>query len=881
MLIQTRTYSATLFEWWADFVGHHAVLVLLLSLLTTVLVLTFTVSHFRIDTEMSHMISDKLPYRKLEKEFDRAFPQLGNTILVVLDGETPEAARVEARRMAERLRQETGLFKKVSVPEDEKFFKENGLLFLSAKELEDLSDNLASAQPLLGLLSQDFSLRGFFSVGERIVGQKEHMEQGEKLVPFFDRLAQVLEGTASNRRNQLSWQELMVGNEAGKDLRRQFIIVEPALKNSQFQKEETAIEAIYRIRDELGLHTAEGVTVRVTGDIALDYENLLTVKKGMGITTVISFLLVSVALVIGLGSGRLVIASLITLLVGLIWTFGFALAVIGYLNLISVTFAVLFIGLGIDYGIQFCLRYREERATGLEHHSALLRTAKGLGVSLRLCTVAAAIGFYSFFPTTYVGVSELGLIAGTGMFLNLFATLTVLPSLLTLLPLKKGKLKEFTGGKTFYMIPYRYAKTIRIAAMVTGLGTILFIPKLSFDYNPLNLYNQHSEAVSTIRELFKKERTSPWTLSILATNEKEARECAVRLKGLKEVKGAITLADLVPDDQSKKLAVISDIALFMPPELGYLRPEKVSYEEEIASLEAFKRALQKSLSEIPEGSGTDRTSVKRLFVALEGFSKTLDGSEKGKKILDSLEKNLLSNLPVLFEDLRASLQAHKIMESDLPQELRRQYVSPEGIYRVEVFPRENLMDINALKRFVIAVTAASPDAIGTPVTIRAAGEAVVHSFLQAILYALIAITIYLLIELRSLSDTVLILLPLTLSLLLTGAASVILGIPFNFANVIVIPLLIGSGVEGIYMIHRFRKEPPSNGNILSTSTARALFFSAFTTILSFSTLSFSSHRGMASMGKLLTICMGSLLITTLFLLPAMLSKKDAKQKPGN
>ncbi|HSB07129.1 MAG TPA: MMPL family transporter [Thermodesulfobacteriota bacterium] len=880
MFKQTRTCRTPLLERWTGFIGHHPILVLLFSFLTTVAVLTFTVSHFRIDTDMNDMISERLPYRKLEKEFDRAFPQLGNTILVVLDGQTPEAVRLETENMAIRLREETRSFKKVYTPGSGKFFEENGLLYLSVKELEDLSDSLAGAQPLLGLISKDFSLRGLFSVAEKIVGQKEDGEQKEKLTPFFDRLARAIEGAVSNRRYEFSWHDLMMGKEARSDMRRKFIIVEPASKDDQFPEQETAIEAVYRIRNELAPQRTDRVTVRVTGDIALNHENLLTVRKGMGMTTLISFLLVSVALVIGVGSGRLFLASLLTLLVGLICTFGFAIAVIGYLNLISVTFTVLFIGIGIDYGIQFCLRYREEMASGLEHHDALIQTAKGLGVSLRLCTVAAALGFYSFLPTAYVGVSELGLIAGTGMFINLFATLTVLPALLTLMPLTRDHLKEFTGGRTFYLLPYRYGRTIRIAAIITGIGAILFIPGLSFDYNPLNLYNPDSEAVSTIRELFEDERISPWTLSILLKNEKEALECADRLKGLKEVKGAITLADFVPKDQSRKLAVISDIALFMPPELGNLKPEKASYEEELASSRGFGRALKNSLVQNPEDGGEYGASIKRLSLAMEGFTKSLDDPEVGKQTLERLEKSLLSSLPVFFRDLTALLRARKVTESDLPQELQSQYVSPGGIYRVEVIPSGNLMDTNTLKRFVNAVTAAAPSAIGTPLTIREAGKAVFHSFLQAVVYALIAITIYLLIELKSLSDTVLILLPITLSLILTGAASVILGIPFNFANVIVIPLLIGSGVEGTYMIHRFRKEPPSDSSILKTSTARALFFSAATTILSFSTLSFSSHRGMATMGKLLTVCIGSLLITTLILLPALLSTKNPRKNPG-
>ena len=590
----------------------------------------------------------------------------------------------------------------------------------------------------------------------------------------------------------------------------------------------------------------------------------------MELTTLISFLLVAIAVMIGLGSGRLVLASMVTLLVGFIWTLGFAIFFVGHLNPISVAFGVLFIGLSIDYGIQYCLRYRELIASGFEHHQAIAETAKGLGVSLLVCTVAATIGFYSFLPTPYTGVAELGLIAGTGMLINLFFTLTVLPSILTLLPLKGAGIREFTANRRLYRVLYKYAKAIVIGAIVIGIGAAFFSPKLSFDYNPLNLYDPDCDAVLTIRELFKNEMTSPWTISILAGNAKEAEEMVGRLKGLKEVKEAITITSFVPDDQSKKLAILSDIALFMPPGLETLKPEKLSYEKKLASLGSLESSLKKALSMARERDGVYATSVSRLHRSLERFKKALTHPENGKEALDKLDRNVLSYLPYLFHELRTSLRASAVKEKDLPRELRLRYVTPDGRYRVEVFPRENILEPDSLKRFVEAVSGLAPNSTDTPVTIREAGNAVVRSFLLATLYALLAITLFMLIELKSVSDTFLVLLPLVLSLLITGAASVILDIPFNFANVIVIPLLLGSGVEGIYLIHRFRTDPPPSGNMLETSTARALFFSTLTTILSFSTLSFSPHQGMASMGKLLTICIGSLMITTLIFLPAVL-----------
>jgi hopanoid biosynthesis associated RND transporter like protein HpnN len=456
------------------------------------------------------------------------------------------------------------------------------------------------------------------------------------------------------------------------------------------------------------------------------------------------------------------------------------------------------------------------------------------------------------------------------MLINLFATLTVLPALLSLLPPKKSGMKELVPDRPLYRVPYKYAKAIVVGAIVIGTASIFFVPKLYFDYNPLNLDDPHSDAILTIKELFKNEMTSPWTISILAGNAKEAEEMVGKLKGLKEVKEAITITSFVPEDQSKKLAILSDIALFMPPGLETLKTEKLSYEKNVASLESLESSLKKVLSTARERGGVYATSVSRLHRSLEQFKKTLTHPEKGNEALDKLEQSVLSYLPNLFHELKTSLRASVVKESDLPRELRLRYVTPDGRYRVEVFPRENILETDSLKRFVEAVSALAPNSTDTPVTIREAGNAVVRSFLLATLYAFLGITLFMLIELKSVSDTILVLLPLVLSLLMTGAASVILDIPFNFANVIVIPLLLGSGVEVIYFIHRFQTDPPSTGNMLETSTARALFFSTLTTILSFSTLSFSLHRGMASMGKLLTICIGSLMITTLIFLPALL-----------
>jgi hopanoid biosynthesis associated RND transporter like protein HpnN len=869
MVKKDKDYTKRLIVWWVSFIQRQPFVVIIVTLLATAAVFFYLTHNFRINTDLNSMISGKLHFRKLEEDFSRAFPQLSDTIVVVLDADTPERAVSARKSLAERLSKETKLFKTIYEPGAGNFFEKNGLLYFSTEDLEDLADKLANAQPLLAFLSQDPSLRGLFSVLGMALSNTESKEIPDRNVNLLlDELSKAFDGVISNHPYKISWETLMLGAKETAEQRRQFIILQPYIDIAKLSTDEASLETIRHIVRELNLNEKTGVKVRITGDVALSYENLMTVKNSTGIAALISLVLVGIVFYIGLGSGRMVIASLLTLIIGLIWTTGFAIAFVGSLNLISITFAVLFIGLGIDYSIQFCLRYRELLWSGYSEFEGIRTTAKGVGRSLLLSCITVAIGFYSFIPTAYSGVAELGLISGTGMFISFFATVTVLPALLTLFRIKKGRGSSFRFGKLLSGFQYKYPKTIVVIAVMLGLGSIPFLPRVYFDSNPLNLYSKKSESVSTIRELFKNTDTQPWTISVLVKGEENAKKLIEKLETLREVKMAITLSDFVPEKQSEKLGIISNIALFMPPNIGNLSIKHLNYEQEIKALNSFENTLRKSLLS-PQMK--DNTPAKHLYSSIQHFKGILTDPVKGKSAFTTLEDSLLFNLPDLFKRLETSLQAKPFNESSLPSQLKEQYVSADGLYRVQVFPSENILNVDALKRFVHSVQALAPNATDAPVTIYESGRAVVSSFKEASLYALIAITVFLLVELRSLYITILILIPLMLAMLLTGAASVLLNIPLNFANVIVVPLLLGIGVHsGIIFMLRYLKEPPLDGNMLRTSTARAVLFSLLTTIISVSSLSLSPHRGIASMGVLLTICLGLLIVCTLGLLPALL-----------
>jgi hopanoid biosynthesis associated RND transporter like protein HpnN len=861
-------------SWWVDNAARAALAVIALILLGTAAVLYYTVNHLGIDTDLNEMLSKELPFWRLDAEYRQAFPQYADTMLVVIDGATPDLAADSSRVLADRLRQ-TGLFKSVYRPGGERFFEKNGLLYLSVEELMTLADNLAEVQPFLAKLTHDQSLRGLFSMlsaAVKAVQEGEHVD----LAPLFERIAEALAAAPEHRFYRLSWQELMFGRSATLSERQRFIVLQPYLDYREWQPAEPAMLAVRRLAKELSFNPAHGVEVRITGEMALTYEELQTVTRGAGMTGLLSLAMVTIVLSVGLGSGWLVLATLVTLLVGLILTAGFVSVAIGHLNLISIAFAVLYIGLGVDYAIHFCLRYQELLSQGSSYRSALRETVRDVGGSLLLCSLTTAIGFYAFIPTAYAGVSELGLIAGTGMFISLALTLTLLPALLSVLPAKHlgTSNKRQWRGQGVLDLPAKYPRTVRIGALILALGALSLLPQVRFDFNPIHLRSPQTESVATFNDLLVHSPTSPWSIVVLAKNAEAGQELTKRLDKLAVVEETITLEDFLPEKQEQKLAIIQDLAVILGPSLDEAPTALPSRSQQSAALQDFQKTLEQFI-QAHGGNSSLKASAHRLHDRLQRFLAALSEQtpEVQKDLSTRLQDSLLGSLPPRLETLKASLKAQPVTFDDLPRDLVERWVAKDGRYRIEVSPKEKLDQNAALRRFVTTVQKVAPRATDSAVFNLEAGNAVIKAFAEAFSYALLAIVLLLLMLLSPKRDTLMVLTPLLLAGALIGAATVLFDIPFNFANVIALPLLLGIGVDsGIHMVHRFRTAPPGNSDLLHTSTAKAVLFSALTTLCSFGNLAFSPHPGTASMGQLLALGVVFTLGCTLIVLPSLLSR---------
>jgi len=867
-----RNYRLCLPEWWTRWVLKHSFVVLAVAICLTCVLAFLMVRHFRINTDLTEMISNELRFRKVAKTFQKAFPALHDAIVVVIEADTPEQARQAQDLLALNLRGDSSIFKSVYTPDGGPFFHKNGLMYMSPGKLEDLTDRLSESQPFIALVSQDFSLPGLFSSIEKVVGEHdEYIKDNQRLLFLFDRLNNAFEKVLQGTNHRMSWQKLMLDQETNTPSGYQFIIAQPFLDYRVAQPAKKAIKKIRSVANKLHINEENGITINITGKLAINYEDLLSVRKDIGIAGLVSLVLVGIILYVGLGSARLVFASLFTLLTGLVWTVGFAVLFIGSLNLISITFVVLFIGLGIDYSIQICLRYKELRSSGLTNPEAILDGVRSISNALILCSISTAIGFYAFVPTAYVGVSELGLIAGTGMFLNLLANITVLPALMNLMPPQKSNPLALSVGRHISKLLDGYAMPILVGAIVSGIAAATIMPRISFDANPLNLSDPTTDSVATARSLLKADKSTLWTISVMASDRQEALDLAKRLRKLNEVEAAVTLDDFIPENQTEKLDLINDMAIIMPPAPKMKQGGSRTLQRNKKALENLYRVLEKKINSDVTDDESYISAITRLAENIQGLDKLLADTGREEDLFGALEIGLLSNLEILLENLNDLMQAETIGIANLPKDLTSRYISDDGLYRVQVFPRNDITDIHNLKKFVTAVQTIAPDATDKPVTILESGRTISSAFRTAAILAFVLIALFLRIVFKRWIEVILVMFPVLLGLLYTMAAAVLLNIPFNFANIIVIPLLLGIGVDfSIHIINRTRDNFGPDTHILETSTSRAVLVSAFTTIISFGILSFMHHAGTASMGKLLTICISFILVSTLLVLPAFL-----------
>src|SRR6476620_2084144 len=593
--------------------------IIVLALVGAASAAVYSARHFAINTDVNKLISRELDWRQREAEFEKAFPGHFGSTLVVIDAPTAEYASRAAAELGTKLKAQPQLFHSVNDIGGSDFFARNGLLYRPTEDVASFAKGLGQAAPLVGTLVSDPSLRGLtrtLSLG--LIGVQNKLTTLDALARPLSMASTTIEAVLAGRPASFSWQAMLNGQDPGPADLRRLIEVRPVLDFSALQPGQVSSKAIRQAASDLQLDKKYQARVRLTGSVPMADEEFATVQDGALENAIGTIITVLVILWLALKSARLIVAVFINLVVGLALTAAFGLMIVGALNMISVAFAVLFVGLGVDFGIQFSVRYRAERHDVSELAPALVQAAEKIGVPLTLAAAAVAAGFLSFLPTDYRGVSELGQIAGVGMLIAYVTSITVLPALIAVLN-PPGE-AEPIGYKAlapvdWFLQEYRIPVIVgTLAVAVLGAPLLYF---LTFDFDPIHLRSPETESISTILELGDDPRCGISSVNIIAPSLDQAVSTAEKLQKLPEVSQTQTLLSFVPQDQDKKLSLIQEFSRQLAPALERPGSSKAPTDgENVAALNGMADKLNK-IAGNATGPGAD--AARRL----EGNAVTL------------------------------------------------------------------------------------------------------------------------------------------------------------------------------------------------------------------------------------------------------------------
>ena len=835
----------------------------LVALILAVAAGVYTARNFIINTDINTLISSNLDWRKRDNQFEKAFDR-ERTILAVIDAPTPELTSAAAAALERKLSGDTQHFESVQPLGAGEFFERNGLLFLPVAEVGRVTGQFEAAAPLIEIMAGDPSIRGLTGALETgLAGVRRGQIKLDNTERPFTLIAQTIENVLNTGSGTFSWRELVSDKPLTDSDRRSFIEFRPILDFNALEPGKDATDAIRQAAQDLNLAGEFGARVRLTGPVPIANEEFATVADGAILNGIGTVLVVLLILWMALHSAKIISAVFLNLFIGLSITTAAGLWMVGSLNLLSIAFAVLFVGLGVDFGIQYSVRYRSERFKTDDLRLALRQAAERSAVPLSLAAMATAAGFLSFLPTDYKGISELGKIAGVGMLVAFLSSITVLPALLRLLnpPGESDPVGyAFLAPVDYFLEKYRViiiAGTLFIA--VAGLPLLYF---LQFDFNPINLRSPRVESIATFLDLRKDPNTGANAINVMTNSEADAKKIEEKLAKVPEVLRTMSLDSFVPEDQPAKLRLIGQGAKVLNPALN---PDSIdAAPSDAENIDALKGSAGNLRKVAGDAKGPGAVASRRLADAL---SKLADSNQATR---DKTQAIFVSPLKIMLDQIKNSLQAQPVSLKTLPADLVNSWKTKDGLIRVEALPRGDPNDNDTLRKFAAAVLTAEPNAIGGPVSILKSGETIVKAFIHAGITALIVIGLLLWLTLRRITDVLLTLVPLLVAGAVTLEICVLIGLPLNFANIVALPLLLGVGVAfKIYYVTAWRS---GRTNLLQSSLTRAIFFSALTTATAFGSLWLSSHPGTASMGKLLALSLVTTLAAVLLFQPALMGK---------
>ncbi|OBT13439.1 hypothetical protein A9264_07155 [Vibrio sp. UCD-FRSSP16_10] len=808
-----------------DTIIHFPKFLLLLIVSVTAVAGYYGATQFSINANIENLVKQQGPWHDNLNTVNAMFPETSN-VQVVVSSKDIEQAKRATKKLTHAFEQQP-LFSHVFAPSTLPWFERNALGFVSDSEFQGMKDNLALLLPSIVASRDKQSLSAYLGALNTQLSSSEFNEQQIQVLikPLLESLSY----------QDVNWHSLLLPQATVPNGYVISLNAVPDLRQSEPNK--YIMMTVREVISSVGM--SADVMVRVTGQTALDFDEIQDANDSIALAGLISLVSLVVILAVGIRSLRIIIASYLAVVVGLIWTLAAGLAVVGAFNTISIVFMVIFIGLGVDFAIHLSLHIYEQRLKGHNNQDSLVQSIQHCISPLSLCALSSAIAFLSFYPTAYIGLGELGVISAIGMVLGLLATFLVIPLFFQFFGYPKVRRDRAKRSKlALKLSEYIQAKHKKIILLTLGgvIVTTYASMQVQFDFSTLILKNKNSESVETMQWLQDHKLGSSYQLLAVAKDEQQAQMWQQQLLKQPEVASVISASSFLPTHLSERALQLQQLF-------------DAQHQQQHSKI---KPMTWKAFSE---------KYAQLLPVSIE--ANNLDEQ--------ALKQHLKTNIESLLS-LAAIGNNSVVTVDELPIKIRENYINEQGQWLVSVMPAGDMRDVSTVNAFIEAVQSIAPQATGRALAEQQVGKTVIKAFYIAIGLSVISITIILLLSVSYKRDVLFIFIPLLLTTSTTLAISHWLGQSLNMANIIVIPLIFGLGVDnGIHIVKRFRHEQTIT-RFFSSSTPKATLISCLTSIATFGSLILAEHQGMHSIGVLLTIALSAILCFSLLILPAFLHR---------
>ncbi|HEX5400440.1 MAG TPA: MMPL family transporter [Verrucomicrobiae bacterium] len=851
-----------------------------------------TVAFLKFDMNQDDLVGPNLKYHRNFLALQKDFPNQGNDLVVVAESADVEKNRQFIERLAMKMAPDTNLFQDIFYQQSLAMLGTKALFYVPTNDLASIRTMLHDNLPFIRQFTQTTNLVSFFEQVNTAFRTTPHEanEQTDSLIQALPVLTRIL--------TQANADLLMPGEPPSPGVASLFVAGDVSdtyltlnhgrmfLLTTHAPNDALVGPAIDRLRELIRQTKTEvpGVNAGLTGQPVLDYDQMTQSEKDIILASIVSLILCALIFIYGYNeTGRPVKATL-CLLVGMGYTMGFTTLTVGHLNVLTITFVPMLIGLAIDYGVHLITRYEEELRHGRPQEEALAKAMVFTGQGIFTGSLTTAGAFLAMYFTRFKGIQEMGIICGGGLLLCLIPMMTLLPVLLL-----RGRQniidRQHTEDQTRARIENIWLRrpvlVVGITLVISALaGTQIYEGKPEFDYNLMKLQSRGLSSVVFAQKLTHADK-STLAGAIVATNLDQAIALEKRLVELTNTVADVEppldmLENFIEKNQMSKLGLIEGIKEEVAP-LKFSPPDTqpVNIDNFSSTLFYLRGYCGLALDEI----GTNNPALSRQLVslqqAIDHLRKTMlaGGSAAVAAHADKLavfQQGLFSDIRETFQSLQHQSVSSPLSMDDLPPALKNQFVGKNGKILLQVFPKHDVWQRDNQAAFVADMRTVDPDATGTPVQFYEYETLMKNSYIQAAWYSLMAIAILVLIHFRSLIAMILALLPVGIGTLWLAGAMGWFGIPFNLANIMTLPLVIGIGVtNGVQILNRFAEE--GTPSILARSTGKAVLVSGLTAIAGFGSLILAKHQGIQSLGYVMSVGITACMIAGLTFLPAVLN----------